>query len=641
MAPTPHRIAQTSTELKKQYKKNGGLVSERQRKQLARELELNQRAAQAREAEERRKAAAKRRKEKETKEAAARKQLGVGLATQLIGYSHTQAQLKNGMEAFLGIKKKKDEEKRNKETELDRLLEETIAAIESEPYNNDNNDNTEQKASPEDWVDDDVDDESLLEIHDMMVLKTAEECVPNPRPQPAPTSYTPLAQPLPPNPPKSDLARENLEFTRTHGPINKSVEAALDKLPGPIIELLSQDASSTILEWNPAVGLLHKLNPVGLPPHRLRIKVGCVVTLLKDLNTSNRLSKNHHLQILRLENDQLECLILDGPLRGTQTTLRRVPFQAKYRNQHPYERTQFPICIALDLIQVQPSSSTQSRMPPTVSLRKPVPPVPQTKSPATVYPGFKLPGLPASNCGSPVTLNTASAGKRLQPISSLASDCWDDFFESSTQISREIYCDAKPQISETISILGATSTNDDLPPICTQDLDFSLDDLDDDPDDTASGQTNSHPAIVTPKKSSTPIPEKLASRQTQGTSANIPARSSIVANSSRPLSSTKKIAGKCKNPGPFATGLEIELSKLRPSQLPKSMFEPQAKRKATVAPPRVHAPPTKRPCIATPRTSFSLETASFKARNTSFSDFLMSTQDAAAFFDDDDNLSFG
>jgi hypothetical protein len=103
IAPTPQRIARTSTELKKQYGKTGPLLTERQQKQLEHGSELDQRAARAREADERRKAAKKKREEREAKEARARKQIGVGLATQLIGYSHTQAQLKNGMEAFLGV----------------------------------------------------------------------------------------------------------------------------------------------------------------------------------------------------------------------------------------------------------------------------------------------------------------------------------------------------------------------------------------------------------------------------------------------------------------------------------------------------------------------------------------------------------
>lgn len=423
MAPTPHRIAHTSTELKRQHRKNGSLLNERQRKQLARELELNQRAAQAREAEERRKAAAKKRKEKEAKEAAARKQLGVGLATQLIGYSHTQAQLKNGMEAFLGLSKKKDAQRRQRELELTKKLEETVATIEKEPWDDDDDDDDDAPdlAEPnaslgEQWADDDLDDASLLEAHNLVVSDLVEEPSSKGQSQPAPVSHTAITPPLASNPSKPILVKEDPEFTRTHGPINKTIEAALDKLPGPLIELLSQDISLKTPEWDPAVGLLHKLNPVGLPQHRLRIKVGCVVTLLKDLNTSSQLSKSQHVQILRSENERLECLVLDGQLRGTKTFLTRVPFRAKYKNldQHSFQRTQFPICVALGYRPSQPLPETsqagfkvpsvQGRIPPTILPRKPTPPATKVKSPAIVNPVFKLPGLPASKSSCSSTL---------------------------------------------------------------------------------------------------------------------------------------------------------------------------------------------------------------------------------------------
>ena len=72
MVPTPHRIALTSTELKKQHKKNGPRLNERQQKQLERDAELEERATRARKAEESRKAAKKKREEREAKEARAR-----------------------------------------------------------------------------------------------------------------------------------------------------------------------------------------------------------------------------------------------------------------------------------------------------------------------------------------------------------------------------------------------------------------------------------------------------------------------------------------------------------------------------------------------------------------------------------------
>ncbi|KAJ6200647.1 hypothetical protein J3E72DRAFT_437194 [Bipolaris maydis] len=688
MTPTPHRIAQTSTEVKRQHRKNGPVLSERQRKQLERELELNKRATYAREAEERRKAAKKKRTEKEAKEAAARKQLGVGLATQLIGYSHTQAQLKNGMEAFLGLNKKgNDNEKRKKELEITRKLEEAVSNLEKEPWDDDEEDENKDLDLPqsnaslgEQWADDDLDDDSLLEAHNLVMSDSAEE-IPANVPPPQPIAQVTPGPPPASIPPKPGPVKEDPDFTRTHGPINKTLEATLDKIAGPLIEFLSQDVSLKTLEWDPALGLLHKLNPVGLPPHRLRLKVGCVVTLLRDLHTSSQLSKSQHLRILRSENDRLECLVLDGRLKGTKTFLTRVPFRAKYRNldQYPFQRTQFPICVTINYTSSQPPRETPQagfklpsipgRMPPPSLSRKTTPPGPRSKSQVNLNPDFKLPGLPASKSTLSNILNTTTAVDTSSKTraSPAPTDCWDDFFESSTQISREIASEAKPKVIETNTTSIATSPSivDDLPPMSTQDLNFSLDDLDDEPVHSVSNQSKLQTIPVTSKMIPIALPERAPFPQTHKktqvapappqveplavplkcnpiiTSTHTPARSSVATNISRPPMSNKKIAGKCWNPGPFATGLDAELAKLRASQLPKSMSLPNAKRRATTAPSKTHAPPAKKQCAVESHPALIPKPAATTATKTSFDNFILSTQEAASFFDDDDNLSFG
>jgi hypothetical protein len=300
MAPTPHRIAQTTSEVKKQYKKNGARIPERQLKQLERAHELDQRAARCRDADERRKAAKKKRDEREEKEQRARRQIGVGLATQLIGYSHTQAQLKNGMEAFLGVKQRKDNEQRRKNLELTKKLETIAQDLEKEPWDDDEADDLAldlpelNTSNVEQWVDDDLDDNSLLEAHDMIMSDPIVEA-------PAamhlpPTSalnastVPPLHKPTTVKPPPEWLQR----------PKNKFNDSDSNKLPEDLIELLSQDLSMRLPEWNPPSSLLHMLNPDGLPPHRLCVKVGSIVAVLRDLNTSSQLSKSQHLRVLRV-----------------------------------------------------------------------------------------------------------------------------------------------------------------------------------------------------------------------------------------------------------------------------------------------------------------------------------------------------
>lgn len=188
------------------------------------------------------------------------------------------------------------------------------------------------------WMDDELDDDTLLEVHDLVMSDPVEEATKEPiaipprsaTAPPSPQKQAPQKSQRSPHnhhaqvarePPSVDGAKEDIELTRIHGPVNRAVESALVRLPGEIIELLSQDAP-TSPDWTPAHGLLYKLSPIGLPPHRLRVKVGCVVVCLRDLNTSSQLSKSQHVRILRVENERLECLTLDGQLAGTKTVRR-------------------------------------------------------------------------------------------------------------------------------------------------------------------------------------------------------------------------------------------------------------------------------------------------------------------------------
>ena len=611
MAIAPGRMVQTSTEAKKKYKNGVVALPARQLKQLERGLELDERAARYRELEEKRKAAKKRREEREAKEAHARQEIGIGLATQMIGYSHTQAQLKNGMEAFLGLKKRRDQEKRKKDMELNKKLEKIALALEEEPRDDDDDhkadniafdvakapDSFEKHFHDED-IDDDIDDDSLLQAHDLVMSDPIEETpiAAQPPPEPVP----PIAPILPPH----STTKNASNCTQFHGPINKVVENILNKLPGELVELLSQDISMKYPEWDPPPGLLHKLNPIGLPPHRLRIKIGCIVTVLQDLNNSSQLSKSQHLQVLRAENERLECLVLDGQLEGTRTILTRIPFLAKYRNQdqYPFRRTQFPVRVSIDYTcATLPQDTAQSGFKiPAILSRTRVSSVPGMLSRDTEEirqvdrnPGFKVPGIPASKLSS----STLEAHRPIpRSVASLPEhflDGWDDFLDSGSQIARELSEEPLQPVTRSFSapMVDPLVKADLIPPISTQDLSFCMDDLDNDRASLGPPAQPKSTATDTTKKTSKP---------------------------------------KAQKPGISA----IDLSNLRPSQKPRSVSDrPGLKRKVFPRP----APPPKRRSAPTSRPV--LPTKSEESTKSCMIDkeFLMSTQDVASFFDDEDD----
>lgn len=665
MHAPPYRTALTSTEVKKQYKKNAQNISARQQKQLERASELDERAAKCRDAEERRKAAKKKREQREDKEERARRQIGVGLATQMIGYSHTQAQLKNGMEAFLGVSKRKQEEQRKKDFEFIKRLEVIAQEVEKEPWDDDDTDDiapdlTNPNVSfGEQWVDDNLDDDSLLEAHDLVVLDPVDETPSDAPPSPA---FVPAPASLAATTPLHVPAKNDPNFMRIHGPINKVVESYLDKLPEELIELLSQDFSMNVPDWNPPLGLLYKLNPVGLPPHRLRIKVGCTVTVLRDLNISSQLPKSQHLRILRAESHRLECLVLDGQLVGTKTFITRIPFEAKYKNQgqYPFRRSQFPIRVATEYTPSVPIRdivqsgfklpSIPGRMAPPSLPKKPAAPVTKAKSSEVQNLGFKVPGLPASNSSLPTLPRSilTSPGSHLPPS---ILDGWDDFLESGTQIARELSTEVRqPLVKKLVAVVAPLPLlMDSLPPMSTQDLDFSMDDLNDDSpleqlaticvinsqlNEHAKLPATSHEAPVGPQHTETPRLNVVSDR-TKGGLPLVPARAKPLHGSGKSVRSHQQSTGVTP----------IDLSKLRASQKPPSVSDrPGLKRKAFTGPHAQKAPTLKRQCARDEPPVLPVKAVPSVKVHSFTNEFMMSTQDVVSFFeddDDDDNWSFG
>lgn len=609
----PHsRIAQTSTEAKRLYKKNGPSIPERQRRQMARAAELEERAARIREQEASRKAAKKKREEKERKEREARKQLGVGLATQLIGFSHTQAQLKKGMEAFLGLNKKAKQRECEPNNEITKGPDDTVEDAAKEPWDDDESfDLPEISALVGDqWIDDglvdDLDDGTLLEVHDLVMSDPAgddlEDVLRQSEPSPAAAAVAP----------KPGSSKEDPAFIRLHGPVNKTIEEILNKLPQPLIELLSQDASADLATWAPSHSLLHKLNPSGLPPHRLRVKVGCVVTILRDLHYSSQLSKSQHLQILRVEQERLECFILDGQMEGTKTFLTRVTFHANHRNdkKFPFRRTQFPVKVSTDFhpmkIRQQPSRSTFRQTRHKTGTQIPSDIVEKFRPKLSPNPSFRLPGLPASKSTPVATSN--STVTLLDPL----VDSWDDFLDSGTQIARELSQDPSSPC-KALPVEHAPSSADTstaLPPLSTQDLDFSLDDIDE------------------PQNGPKPT---MQSKQANNSFSS----SEVIKAVPFPPTTTPK--------GPLFPH-NVERTKHSMAAPPRSSVEqprdPVIKRKAE-AKTTAQLPHTKRMTAQTGGRSTCAPKTSVAATTTfSFSDFGLSTQEALSFFEDDEDMIF-
>ena len=127
----------------------------------------------------------------------------------------------------------------------------------------------------------------------------------------------------------------------------------LEQLPGETRTYFSID--SVVSDDRAEVDLyplefINSITPSGLPPHRLHLKVECVVMLLRNLSLKDGLCNGTRLIVKRLHDNVIDCEILTGISAGNRVLIPRVslcpndsnlPFQIK--------RIQFPLRLSYAL----------------------------------------------------------------------------------------------------------------------------------------------------------------------------------------------------------------------------------------------------------------------------------------------------
>lgn len=93
------------------------------------------------------------------------------------------------------------------------------------------------------------------------------------------------------------------------------------------------------------VEFLNSVNASGMPPHKLKLKIGSVIMLLRNLNTKQGLCNGTRLFVTALKNNLIEAEVLTGSSEGNKVLIPRIdisptdmPFQMK--------RRQFPVKVA-------------------------------------------------------------------------------------------------------------------------------------------------------------------------------------------------------------------------------------------------------------------------------------------------------
>lgn len=127
-------------------------------------------------------------------------------------------------------------------------------------------------------------------------------------------------------------------------------DQVVEKIPGLLKIYESSDAvveddHNDVLNY--PVEFLNSITPAGLPPHILKLKVGCIVMLLRNLNPTVGLCNGTRLIVRALASRVIDAEIICGSHVGTRVFIPRIRLQPS-NNQLPFKfsRLQFPIRIA-------------------------------------------------------------------------------------------------------------------------------------------------------------------------------------------------------------------------------------------------------------------------------------------------------
>jgi ATP-dependent DNA helicase PIF1 len=90
---------------------------------------------------------------------------------------------------------------------------------------------------------------------------------------------------------------------------------------------------------------LNTLTPNGLPPHVLKLKIGCPVILLRNIDPTNGLCNGTRLMVRGFQKNTIDVEIVLGQHAGKRVFLPRIPLCPSDDEMFPFhfKRKQFPI----------------------------------------------------------------------------------------------------------------------------------------------------------------------------------------------------------------------------------------------------------------------------------------------------------
>ena len=148
-------------------------------------------------------------------------------------------------------------------------------------------------------------------------------------------------------------------------PTNKAAEKVnlymIAKFPGD--ERIYKSSDSVDNEMQYPIEFINQLNPSGFPPHILRLKVGCTIMLLRNLDPYNGHTNGTRYIVKQLHNQIIVAVVATGSYASNVLLIPRIPHISQ-EHEFPFEmkRKQFPIKLAFGMTANKSQGQTLQRM---------------------------------------------------------------------------------------------------------------------------------------------------------------------------------------------------------------------------------------------------------------------------------------
>ncbi|XP_057443842.1 uncharacterized protein LOC130735994 [Lotus japonicus] len=154
----------------------------------------------------------------------------------------------------------------------------------------------------------------------------------------------------------SEYFRERSILAPTIELVGKVNDYMMSRVSAEEREYLSSDSiykedgnvESELDAFSPEV--LNAMNCSGLPPHKLSLKIGVPVILMRNIDQSNGLCNGTRLTVKRFGDHVIQCTVLTGTKAGSTVLIPRMTMNTNNTNlPFQFQRRQLPICVCFGM----------------------------------------------------------------------------------------------------------------------------------------------------------------------------------------------------------------------------------------------------------------------------------------------------